>query len=71
MAKITITFEDAGSGVRVTAEPNFETMMRMHASGHRLTSAHGYAIAALNHIREKSKEQSNSLGIIIPKVRKV
>lgn len=69
MAKVTITIEDKpGGGVAVTAEPNFATMMKMETSGHKLTSAHGYAMSALLHIRSKSKEQSSKLTVAAPKL---
>jgi len=68
MAKVTMTFEDTGRGtVRIVSDPNFETMMKMEVSGQGLTSAHGYAIAAMNALRKKSKEVKDS-GIIIPKL---
>lgn len=73
MAKITITFEDKPEGgVRVVSDPTFETMMKMNNSGHALTSAHGYALAAINKILELSKRQNagNSLLINIPKVKR-
>lgn len=58
MALVTITIEDTPDGrVRVVATPNFETMMQMNASGHSLTSAHGYALKALNAIRDESKRR--------------
>jgi hypothetical protein len=67
LAKITITIEDIGNNqVRVVATPNFETMMKMDISGERLTSAHGYALLALNKIREKSKDESLMNKILIP-----
>jgi hypothetical protein len=69
MARVVITIEDQPNGtVKVVAEPNFATMAQMTASGHELTSAHGYALRALNSIREAAKEQSNTLGIIIPRI---
>jgi len=69
MAKIVITVEDQPDGnVKVVATPNFETMMQMNASGAaKLTSAHGYALRALNAIIEGSKEKGPSQ-IIIPKL---
>lgn len=69
MALVTITIEDQPDGtVKVVATPNFATMAQMDASGHSLTSAHGYAMRALNSIREAAREQSNTLGIIIPRI---
>jgi hypothetical protein len=68
MAKITITIEDSPDGnVRVVASPNFATMMQMEQSGHRLTSAHGYALLALNSIRNASKQKDSR--IIVPTPR--
>lgn len=70
MAKVTVTIEDLDSGgVSVKADPDFATMMKMQASGSDLTSAHGYAMSALLHIRNKSKEQSgNKLIVKAPKL---
>jgi hypothetical protein len=71
MAKITITIEDLANGnVSVKAEPNFETMMKMDVSGHGLTSAHGYAILALNSIRNESKNKDPRNRILVPSVRR-
>jgi hypothetical protein len=68
MARIVITIEDTPDGkVKTVADPNFETMMQMNASGHKLTSAHGYAIRALNAMVEASKEPGDHR-IIIPKL---
>jgi hypothetical protein len=73
MAKVTITIEDKEDGnVKVVSDPNFETLMMMDMSGHRLTNAHGYAMAALLRIRERSKEigQLNGRSIIhVPRSR--
>jgi hypothetical protein len=70
MAKVTITIEDLGSGgVKVISEPNFETIMKLHISGHDLTSAHGYALSALNTIRQKSKEMKQEMKVLIPKLK--
>lgn len=70
MAKITITIEDTivegRKGVKVESTPNFETMMMIHTSGAGLTAAHGYAFAALNRIRQASKD--NRMKIIIPRL---
>lgn len=57
MAKVVIEIEDLPNGnVKITASPNFETMIKMDVSGHRLTAAHGYGIAMLNHARQESKK---------------
>lgn len=69
MARVIITIEDAPDGtVKVVAEPSFMQIAQMEASGHKLTSAHGYAMRAMNAVRDASREQSNTLGIWIPKV---
>lgn len=69
MAKIVITIEDLPTkGVKVVAEPNFETMMKMQFSGYELTSAHGYALYALNAIRAESKRQGPTK-FLIPRVK--
>lgn len=69
MAKITLTFEDnPEGGVKVVAEPSFETLMKKMASGHDLTAADGYAISALNTVRKISESNSPNK-ILIPKVR--
>lgn len=68
MARINITVEDIGNNkVRITSEPNFETMMKMNLSGEALTSAHGYALAMLNIAREESKKNAPHR-ILVPKV---
>lgn len=70
MARIVITVEDMPDGtVKTVMDPPFATLMQMNASGHTLTSAHGYALRAVNAIRDAAKDQSNTLGLIIPKVR--
>lgn len=71
MAKVIITLEDnLDKGVAVKAEPNFETMMKKVNSGNNLSSAEGYAISALVHIRNKAKEQEGLMKVGIPKVIK-
>lgn len=58
MAKVTMVFEDKLDGkVSVTADPSFETMVQMELSGHALSSAHGYAILAINAIRKSSQKE--------------
>lgn len=62
MAKVTIEIEDRPDGmVKITATPNFETMMAMDASGEKLTSAHGLALWMLNRTREESKRKEPTL----------
>lgn len=67
MSKVTITFEDVGDRVRITADPTFEMMMKKNASGNTWTSAEAYAIFALNKLREESKNRTPTK-IIIPRV---
>jgi len=73
LAKVVITIEDKDNGnVKVTSEPNFETMVLIEKSGNQLTSAHGYAMRAVLAIRERSKEIAQLNGrdrIIIPAAR--
>ena len=73
MARITITIEDLPEGgVSVVSDPNFETMAMMDRSGHRLTSAHGYAISTLNHMRKVSKNNNEKDSLVkIPKLTRV
>lgn len=64
MAKILIEIEDLPDNkVRVVATPNFDTMMRIVASGNEITSAHGYALAAMRAIRECSKDKTITLQV--------
>lgn len=69
MAKITITIEDVGERVRVTADPTFEMMMKKNLQGGQWTSAEGYALLALNTLRDESKSRTPTK-IIIPKLRR-
>ena len=56
MAEIKMTLKDLpNGGVEIKCEPSFEKMMNMVDSGHELTSAHGYLMAAVNVIRTLSK----------------
>lgn len=67
MAKVTITIEDRADGkVSVVCDPKVETFFKMDLSGHSLTSAQGYAIAAINLIHRVSKDKSNDLKIHMP-----
>lgn len=69
MAKVTITIEDIEGGkVKVKSDPTFETFMKKQVSGERLTSADGYAMSALNHIRAKSKEQQGIIKVGVPRI---
>lgn len=67
MARVVITIEDIDGKVKVVAEPNFETMLKMEVSGAGMTSAHGYAITALNAIRRESKKLEPTM-IKIPRL---
>ena len=70
MAKVVIEIRDVDGGkVEVKATPNMETIFKMAESGHDLTSAHGYAFAALNTIRKESKSNDPTNKIIIPRRR--
>jgi len=69
MAEITIKIKDLPSGgVEVKADPSFETMAKMVDSGHELTSAHGYCMAALNVIKELSKRKDDNMIVKIPRL---
>lgn len=69
MAKIQIILEDSPSGmVKVTSNPNYETMLKMVTSGEELTPAHHYAQVAILALRTRSKDikrMANS-GILMP-----
>ena len=68
--KVVITIEDIGDsdGVRVTAEPKFAEIMVLAKAG-KLTSAHGYAVAALNKIRDEARNQKKGKIIVpVPKI---
>jgi len=57
MANITITIQDENNGkVCVISNPSFEEMIKNHAVGEGLQPSHGYALLALNAIREAAKE---------------
>lgn len=71
MAEITIKIKDLPGGkVEVVATPSFETMMKMHASGETLTSAHAYALYAVRCIREEAKKKTSTI-IHIPKIGRI
>lgn len=68
MAKVTITFEDSPNDkVKVVSDPSFETMAKIEISGNGLSSSHGYALTAINAIREASKKEG-SLIVGLPKI---
>lgn len=72
MAKITITVEDKEQGrVKITADPSFETIAKMINSGEETTSAHGYAMAMVNHARKESKAVEPETKIWLPKVKRI
>lgn len=57
MAKITLTIEDKPDDkVKVVVNPSMETIFKMIESGENLTSAYGYAVRAVNSIKEASDE---------------
>lgn len=71
MAKVTITVEDLDNGkVKITAEPNFMTIMKIDISGNHLTPAHGYALRMMNEAMRVSKENNPENLIQIPRVRR-
>lgn len=56
MSKIVVTIEDKPDGnVKITSEPNFETLAMKVDSGNTITAAETYALFALRKIREASK----------------
>jgi hypothetical protein len=68
MAKIKIEIEDRPEGgVKITSDPNFETMMKIQISGSEFTSAHGYAFSLLNHARKLGKE-NDPMRLLIPRI---
>lgn len=73
MARIVITIEDtATGGVKIVADPTFETMAKMMASGSSdHTSAHGYAMNMIKAARDLSKSNEPQMKIWMPKVQKI
>ncbi len=56
MAKIIIAIEDGKDGrVKCTSNPTFKEMMELHAVKKGLQASHGYALCAINAIRNASK----------------
>lgn len=56
MAKIVITIEDKENGkVKCVSNPSFEEMIKLHAAKKGLKASHGYALCAINAIRNASK----------------
>lgn len=71
LRKVTLTFEDKPDGkVSVTSDPSFETMCQMEISGHGLSSANGYALVAINAIRNASKSKEIDNKVYIPRIGK-
>lgn len=69
MAKIIVTIEDKPDGnVKITAEPNFETMAMKVDSGETITAAETYALFALRKIREASKSLDMRHGRPVPDI---
>lgn len=71
MAKITVTIEDAPNGqVKCVADPSFEQLMGLDATGQGWTSAQGYAVFLLNQLRMASKEleKKHNPKILLPKI---
>ena len=57
MAKIQIIIEDAPDDkVKLTMIPSMETVFKMIESGETMTSAHGYAVRAVNSVKEASDD---------------
>lgn len=68
---ITITIKNLPNGqVEIQSNPSFALMAQMVESGHDLTSAHGYAMAVLNVIREIGKQKDQSTLVKIPRISK-
>lgn len=73
MAKIVLTFEDRGEGVKVECKPSFAELMAKLEGGLEFSNAEAYAAYALRMIREKSKEnERKGKGIIhLPKTKRL
>lgn len=66
MAKITIVIEDIPQGkIKVTCDPPVVKIMHRHLSGYEMTGAHGYALCALNAVREESRKRGQGK-ILLP-----
>ena len=67
MAKVVITIEDNKDGsVKLMSKPNFLDLMRMTREvKNRMTSAHSYALTAINAVRDSSRllDQLNKMGV--------
>jgi len=63
LAKVIVTIEDNPDGtVKITAEPNFETIAMKAESGNDPTAAETYALLALRKIRDASKKLDATRG---------
>lgn len=73
MAKIVLTIEDRGEGVKVDCKPTFAELMQKLEGSLDVTNAEAYAMYALRMIREKSKEnERNGKGVIhLPKTKRL
>lgn len=68
MALITIKIEDLPEGgVKITSDPNFETMMKIEISGNEFTSAHGYAFSLLNYARKLGRD-NDPMKLLVPRI---
>lgn len=66
MAKVVIVIEDQDGRVKTVSTPSFAYMASKLKHG-EMTSAEGYAICALNAIREASKKMKQNSGkLIVP-----
>lgn len=68
MSKVVLEIEDKEDGnVKTVAYPSFEALIQKLNSGHKLTPAEGYALAAINRIMEVSRDSEKlSNNIYIP-----
>lgn len=71
MAKIVLTFEDRGEGVKVDCRPSFAEIMQKLEGSLDVTNAEAYAMYALRMVREKSKENKGKGVIELPKPRRL
>lgn len=66
---ITMTLKNLpNGGVEIQCSPSFEMMMNMIDSGHELTPAHGYLMAAANVIRTLARNKDENMIIKVPKL---
>ena len=70
MAEVHIVLKDKFDGkVEVVVSPNIEFLLSILESGSELTSAQGYAVSAINKIRDDAKNKAN-LQVFVPRVGK-